>query len=583
MKRKLSLNITEKMILSAFRTSVIFVLANMGASFIDGLVTSHFLGSAEMAAVGLASPFFSITSALCTCVGTGLVALCSHNFGSGNKDTMNKYFNSAFWAMLVASVVLLVVFFFGAEPIAMIFGARGTDIALLKDTGEYIRGLALGIPTFLISGVVSQVIQMDGGGKLVKISAVCCLITDAVFDVLAVLLGWGLFGIGLATSISTLVKFCILFYHFYFKKHGNIRLKLIKPKITFILEMVKSGSDTLILSVINIIKPIFLNAMIISFGGSEALSVLSVYTNLNGVCSVICLGLTSALSITVGMLYGEVNKRDIKRTAGFVQKLVLIMYAPIILLLLIFSRQIAQFYLPDLPQMWGMTVFALYCLSFCLISYSMIFLRIRYLQIIDRIKRAWGLTVVANFVTVVLCGIAASLLFATYGILATNAISSVVCILIIILVTQIRNKKFFVNCEDYLCLPEKFYSKREEYIDILLKQTESLNIAVSEIQNFCDKNEGHSKSISALPICTEKILNHLSYTTENNNSTRPNLYIRAEINDNDCRLIVRDNGCEYAVNEGELADAIISVAPKKFTVNLHRVLEFNSLILKIEV
>lgn len=581
-KRTNRMYLTDRMILSAFKTSVVFALANMGASFIDGLVTGHYLGSAEMAAVGLASPFFTISSALCTCLGTGLVALCAHNLGSGDKDTLNGYFNTALWTMLAVSVVMMAIFLFGAEPIAAALGARGSDGALLKKTAAYIRGLAVGLPTFLLSGVTSQVMQMDGGGRLVKLSAVCCLAADAVFDILAIQLGWGLFGIGLATSISTVVKFCILFSHFFGRETGALRIKLMLPKLSYLLEMLHSGSDTLILSAINIAKPILLNALIISAGGSAALSVLSVYNNLNGFTAVICTGLASALSITVGTYYGEVNKRDIVRAAGFTQMLVLILYAPIILLLIVFSGQIARCYLPDLPNMWGMTRFALLCLSFCLIAYSMIFLRIRYLQTINRLRHARMLTFAANFAVVIACAYLSSLFFGAYGIIAANAVAAVVCILGILLVTQIRSRKILVTGADYLYLPEEFDSKYEACVEFFLKPSESIEAVATGIEDFCEKNASDTKTVLSLPVYARRILDLWSVTAACADGTLPNLYIRAEIRGNACRLILRDDGSAYKISGTALDDALTGAASDSYTVNRHRVLDFNSLILDMK-
>lgn len=575
------MNITKKMFLSAFRTAAIFALANMGATFIDGLITGHYLGSEAMAAVGLASPFFSISNTLCTCLGTGLIALAAHSLGSGDERELNNYFNSALWTMAAVSVVLMVVFLLWAEPIALVFGARSSDSALVENSAAYIRGLAWGIPTFLLSGLTSQAIGMDGGGKLVKCSAVCCLITDGVFDMLSVHFGWGLYGIGLATSVSTVVKFGILFGHFTGKKTGEIRITRMMPNFSHVLNMIKSGSDTLVLSAINIFKPIILNSLIISVGGSAALSVMSVYNNLNGFATFICSGLLSALSVTAGMLYGEINRRDIVRIAAFAQKLVLIFYLPVILILTIFSGEIAQYYLPDLSAGKDMMVFALYCLAFCLVPYSMIFLRIRYLQTVDQLRKARVLTFFANFGVVILCAYLASISLGAYGIIASNAVSSVVCILGIIILTQCRAKKFFVTSDDYLCLPETFYAKGEVSADFSLKSSEPIEAVMSGITDFCKDNaQGHT-AIATLPLCVEKILLRLSEIDAKPGNVRPDMSISAAIHDETCRLIIRDDGPERDISEKALTDELAGMINAPCTVNIHRVLNYNSLILAI--
>ncbi len=574
------MRITDKMVLSAFKTSAIFALANMGSSFIDGLVTSHYLGSAAMAAVGLASPFFTISSILCTCVGTGMIALCAHNLGSSNKAMLNKYFNNAIWTMLAVSGVLMAVFLFCTEPIAAVLGARGDD-ALLKNVSAYIRGLAVGLPAWLLSGVASQSIQMDGGGRTVRISAVCCLVTDTVFDILAAVCEWGLFGIGLATSVSALVKCSVLFTHFFGRNTGALRVQLTKPDFSCIFGMIRSGSDTLTLSVINIVKPVIRNILIISIGGSTALSVLSVYNNFSGFFSVICTGLCSALSITAGMLYGEANKHDLLHTVGFIQKLILILYAPVILLLVIFSGQIARYYLPDAPDMWAMMKFALFCLSFCLIAQSMTSIRIRYLQTINQVRNAHILTFLANFVVVLLCSYLAPLVFGAYGIIVAEAISAVVCILLTVFAVQLRNRKVWITYADYLNLHEKFNFTREAYTDISLKNSDSTDDVTTCLTNFCRENAGASKSVLALPICAEKMLG-LRIAAENAKDARYNLNISAQICDDTCRLIIRDDGTDPDISEESFADVLAGFAIAPYSVNMHRVLDYNSMILEMK-
>lgn len=492
-----------------------------------------------MSAVGLSSPFFTISSALCTCLGTGLIALSSNSLGSGGKNTLNKYFNSAVTTMLAVSIVLMIIFLVFTSPIAMLFGARGDGIDLLEGTTLYMRGLAIGLPSFLVSGVVSQVIQLDGNGRYVRLSAIGCLISDAVFDFLAVSLGFGLFGIGLATSLSSVVKLVLLSLPFFKRKTNSITLKLVLPRFSDIWEMIKSGSDTLVLSAVNVIRPIFLNSLIITAGGSAAMAVLSVYNNLNGFVSFICTGIASALSITIGTFYGEVNKRDIRRVCSFAQKMVLALYIPVIVIILAFSKQISHYYLPDFTDL-NLMMFALVCLSVNLIAYSMLYLRVRYLQTIHRQRTARLLTFLSNFVIIMACAYIASLLADSHGIIAANVLSSIICLVIIVILTQIRSRKFLLKDDDYMYLPKQFDHFNGPETSLAVHDPLELNDAILTLTDFF-------KTPSVVPACAEKIAQLLFDAVRNGNEGKIIIDISVEIGDDG----IYSKFLEVMVREGE--------------------------------
>ena len=86
-------------------------LSQRAVGFIDGLITSVFLGSMAMAASGLTYPFFSITATFSGMIMLGNQKLFIDFLGKGDKEKAKSVLSTALTTTLVISLSLFLLLF----------------------------------------------------------------------------------------------------------------------------------------------------------------------------------------------------------------------------------------------------------------------------------------------------------------------------------------------------------------------------------------------------------------------------------------------------------------------------------------
>lgn len=140
-------------------------LSQRAVGFIDGLITSVFLGSMAMAASGLTYPFFSITATFSGMIMLGNQKLFIDFLGKGDKEKAKSVLSTALTTTLVISISLFLLLFFGAGPIVRLFGAKGNAANLYTGAKEYLIGLSFGVPVLILNAVLTPIAQAEGKTK----------------------------------------------------------------------------------------------------------------------------------------------------------------------------------------------------------------------------------------------------------------------------------------------------------------------------------------------------------------------------------------------------------------------------------
>jgi Na+-driven multidrug efflux pump len=199
---------------SLFITFSLIELSNVEAGICDGLIVGNFLNDNSLAAVGLSSPMFSISGIICGLFATGMQTMCAQELGRGDIKSLNRVFSSVFYIAGVVSVIIMSVELIFAKQLAYLFGATGEGIGLAVLATDYIRGLAIGFPALVLTVIVASGCQLDSGRKRVMKATIIYCGSNIAFDILAIVLNTGEFGIGLATALGAYVELCYLMLHF---------------------------------------------------------------------------------------------------------------------------------------------------------------------------------------------------------------------------------------------------------------------------------------------------------------------------------------------------------------------------------
>lgn len=347
MEQKMKLDTSYK---NAFRNALYVRSSNMLTGFIDGILTSAFLGVNSMAAYGIASPYFMMNSILSYLLVTGSQVLLTSKIGLAQNDEGKNVFSTAIWLSFIISALISAAGIIFAGPFAIFLGASGEAAKLAPETAGYLRWLFAGNIFHNFVSVSSAPLQMDGGSKYVRAAGITTFAVDVSGDLLNVFLfKGGLAGMGVATAVSNMCAACVCLMYFFRDK----RLFSLSPsfiKIKYIPEFLRLGYSQSIYGIAAFFGNILINRLVIQYAGLVAMFGMTTFKNLALFFNIFCAAVGDANLLLIGLHIGECDRAAVDRVFSNSLKIITGLL-PFSLLLILFSHPLALLYAEDsLPQ-----------------------------------------------------------------------------------------------------------------------------------------------------------------------------------------------------------------------------------------
>ena len=144
----------------------------------------------------------------------GIQVACSRSLGRGSQKETNIGYSSAVAVAGFVSFAFLILVVLFRSPLATLLGA-GTEGSLFEQTRDYLLGFGLGAPGSLGALVFVPFLQMGGQSGLLVAAVLGMTVTDVALDILNVtVFHGGMFGMGLASSLSYYVAVIIGLFYF---------------------------------------------------------------------------------------------------------------------------------------------------------------------------------------------------------------------------------------------------------------------------------------------------------------------------------------------------------------------------------
>ncbi len=224
----------KRIIFESYIRLVLLGMVIIGATnlcgFIDNIMIGRYLGDEALASVGYFSPVMAITSFIYV-ITFGALILCGNFIGSGQRKKVNSLFTGTFFCTIAVSLVLVLVLVFFRADISYFLGARNRTAQLLM---EYILGYA---PEILFANTSAFLLSLTSYNNDIRISyiATAVLLVGNVLADMVLVVPLGIFGIGLASTISSAAVFAILMPGF-LKRNKTIHLELTNVDISLVFE-----------------------------------------------------------------------------------------------------------------------------------------------------------------------------------------------------------------------------------------------------------------------------------------------------------------------------------------------------------
>lgn len=500
--------VTRQSFFNLFVSFSLIEMANICSNLIDGLIVSNFYDAKSLASVAICGPMFSIFGIVSGLFAKGMQITCAQELGRGNLKDFNRIFSAVFYIAGVLSIVFMGIEFIFAEQLAALFGASGNGAELSAQAVLYIRGLAIGFPIIVISNIVSAGCQLDSGRKRVMRASFVLAGSNILLDLVAVLIKAGVLGIGLATSLSNLVALLYLLLHF---RNKDRMLHFTKLDTSFkeMLKVLSFGTEKALRRLSNVIAPIFINKIIIHYGGSTAMTAMAVEKQLMDFAEFMGVGLADSTSLQIGVFYGEKDDESIREVGNLVHRYTAIFVGVITVLFLVLARPLASLYLQKTDEAYSMAVFGV-----CLIApyaplYAIVKSRITYLQAIHKTRNMQILLVFNSLIFLVLGAFILGKLFGAYGVLGTNLLCMVLSALSVWVYYFVKSKRIIPHVSDYLNLPADFHAKPGDIISIDVRNKKDISLVTRQIQLFC-RGHGLDESIAVkASVCFEELAENI--------------------------------------------------------------------------
>lgn len=532
--------IQQRMFFLSFATAFIAAFTQTLSVLIDNIIVCAFYGETEIAAVTVAGPFFYILEIPAAGLAVGIQTVCAKDIGAGQVDKVNRLFNQLFFFIGAVMLALTVLSFLFTPQMVVMFGARGNTAVLLPLAEQYIYGLSFEIVPYVLFCIMTPVVILDDGGRLVSIASACGCITDIVLDLLSVRFGWGLFGIGVASSASAAVYFLITMLHFV-SQEKVIKLHFVRMRFSELKDVFIASAPKAVLSLADTLRSVLFISLVSITGGVVGACVLSINGTIAYTVMIIAKGIAGAVGITTGICWGEKNGDDLEGNGVLAHRYTLVAVICVVTVLLVCARPLS-YALTESDASAELLRFAIYLICLGAPFSILVQARISYLQAIEHVREAQWMGIASNLVILTIAALLYVVPFGVRGVFMAFSTAPILTLLVSLVIHRKRSGKAFPAVDDYLELDDSFYTKPGDVISYPLESIEDCALASEQVVLFCRGHKIEDRKCFLAGVCFEELTtNSIEHGIKTSKGIKT-ADIRVVIDSGDVIIRLRDGG-----------------------------------------
>ena len=166
-----------------FKLSIPMILAqliNLLYNVVDRIYIGNYQdGLTAIGGVGACFPIIILISAFSALFGMGGAPLTAIELGKDNQKQAQSILNTAFWLLIIISVILTVITGIFKEQILLLFGANEVN---LRYANEYLAIYLIGTPFVMLSLGLNQYITAQGKTLFAMISVLIGAVMNIALD-----------------------------------------------------------------------------------------------------------------------------------------------------------------------------------------------------------------------------------------------------------------------------------------------------------------------------------------------------------------------------------------------------------------
>lgn len=273
----------------------------------------------QIAAVSLASPVFSIMTALSQMIGNGGCTVIAQAMGKQDSGHVRRSTALCFWACIVFGLAFAIICFLANRPLLSFLGAT-------EETWQYTRSylliMALGAPVVLLNHSLGGMLRGEGLIKAGMIGGMISTVTNLILDpIFIVVLKLGVTGAAVATVLGNVVS---LGYYFFLRAKRKDCVIELNPSYARNLialgGILALGLPNAISSILGGFAGTFSNRMLVGYG-TAAIAAMAAAGKGVMVLTMVQMGICMGVQPLMAYCYGG---RNWPRLRGIVKRVLLL-------------------------------------------------------------------------------------------------------------------------------------------------------------------------------------------------------------------------------------------------------------------
>ena len=262
---------------------------------VDTIFVGQWIGVLAIAAITVVLPIAFLISSIGMGIGIGGSSIISRALGANNPEKAFLTFGNQICLTVILAILFVVLGNVFSVPILNLFGAKGE---ILPIASEYFGVIIYGVPFLAFAMMGNPTIRAEGKPKFAMYAMMVPSVLNILLDILFIkYFNWGMYGAGLATSIS--YASCGLYILYFFlssKSELQIIPKNFKLDFKIVQEIAKLGGVSIVRQGAISILMIVLNYSLYTYGGEISIAVFGIINR------VMMFALSPVLGVSQGFL-----------------------------------------------------------------------------------------------------------------------------------------------------------------------------------------------------------------------------------------------------------------------------------------
>jgi putative MATE family efflux protein len=280
---------------------------------VDTIFVGQWIGVLAIAAITVVLPIVFLISSIGMGIGIGGSSIISRALGANNTEKAFLSFGNQISLTVILALLFVIIGNIFSVPILNLFGAKGT---ILPIASEYFGVIIYGVPFLAFAMMGTPTMRAEGKPKFAMYAMMVPAVLNVFLDVIFIkVFDWGMWGAGLATSLSyASCGLYILYFFFSSKSELKIISKNFKLDFNIVTEIAKLGGVTIVRQGAISILMIVLNYSLYKYGGEISIAVYGIINRVMMFALSPVLGVTQGFLPVAGFNIGANNNARVKET-----------------------------------------------------------------------------------------------------------------------------------------------------------------------------------------------------------------------------------------------------------------------------